>query len=299
VIPDSCVFCRYWSNHKLTEAVDMVPDPDCAEDGTDSDFAKVRQDSIVDAFLDIIGTEGKMRDFLNTIRKPNTAVGKCLTTTHGIPPMTLLCVRFGNYPQFQRFGATRNCRNRHKDFNKVHDFPKRLPMLLELDVSTTRQDIAELVPLWMIRKDGVCKIEFTMILRTRNQSSNIQEHHVISLEKLRENHHMNCACTVKFHTVKKKMADLKAKNMLTRERIHETKAVAKSGTRLLSNEEMMLKPMTQKQMSIEAEKAGKDAYDNFKSTIRLSRMIVVRNGTYCCICSRTYCCICSLDSLLV
>jgi len=269
----------------------MVPDPDCAEDGTDSDFAKVRQDSIVDAFLDIIGTEGKMRDFLNTIRKPNTAVGKCLTTTHGIPPMTLLCVRFGNYPQFQRFGAARNCRNRHKDFDKMYDFPKRLPMLLELDASTTRQDIAELVPLWMIRKDGVCKIEFTMILRTRYQSSNIEEHHVMTLSKIRENHHDHCALAVMPGAKQKKMADLKAKNALTQQRILETKAVAKAETRRRTKEEMMLKPMTREQMLIEVEKAGEDAYNNFKSTIHLSSMIVVRNGMYCCICS--------LDSLLV
>jgi len=223
--------------------------------------------------------ETKMREYLNSIRKPETVKGKCLIAVSGIPSGTFLCVRIGNKQHYQRFGAIRSrCYTQHKEFKNVEDFPKTLPMLLELDMSTTRDDIAEMVPLWMLRDVGVCKIEFTMILHPSDAKSDIQDCHVIALREIRFKHHHNCAVAASTAARTATEKDLKAKNAATRQCISDMKKEAKAGPRDLTEAELQIKVMTKEEINAQVSKSGDDAFANFKSMHNVSQMVVVRDG---------------------
>jgi len=274
--------------------VEVGQDSGSIDGDMDDLFLKAQQDSIVNAFLDLIVTKGsKMREYLNSICKPRPNEGKCLMSISGIPARTLLCVRIGNKQQYQRFGSVgARCRVKHKDLNKVWDFPKYLPMLLEVDMCTTVQDIAEMVPLWMLRDKGVCKIEFSLILRPINGKSDIKEHHVLSMWNIRDNHLDNCALAVMNAAKSKKLAELKAKNTMTKERIKEIKKKQQCDR---TQEEKLVKAMTRKEIETEVTKYGDIACGHFKSTTKMSSMVVVKNGMsrwVCCVCVCVCVCLC-------
>jgi hypothetical protein len=244
---------------------------------------QAQQVSIVDAFLDIVVMkQTKMREYLNSICKPKNVRGKCLTDTSGIPPRTLLCVRIGNKQRYQRFGVVRSrCYTAHKDFKKVEDFPTTMPMLLELDTSTTRQDIAEMVPLWMLRDMGVCKVEFNMILRRPlNEPSDIISHHFISLFAIRTTHYHQSALTAKSNAEEETQKALKAKNKATLKHIKELAQQAHDVPRKRTKEELQIKAMTKEELGAQVSKSGDDAFADFQSKYNVGQMVVVRNGIF-------------------
>jgi len=153
-------------------------------------------------------------------------------------------------------------------------------MLLEIDRSTTRQDVAELVPQWRLHQTGVCKIEFTLILRNKGNKSDILEHHVMSLAPIRDQHYHNCALAAMNKAEKEMKADLKAKNKEIRASIKAAKALALLENRSLTLEELQIQIVGKQQFDAEVCMSGHQAWDHFQSTVDLSSMVVVREGVY-------------------
>jgi len=273
---------RYFADHIFVSG--EVEDKGSSSAGERSQYPilKAQQESIVDAFLGIVVMkETKMRAYLDTICKAKTVAGKCLADRSGIPSRTLLCVRIGNKQRYQRFGVVRSrCYSQHKDFKKVENFPTSMPMLLELDASTTRQDIAEMVPLWALRDVGVKKIEFTMVLRPLCVPSDIKRHHFISLLGIRTTHYENCAGIAMSVAEKETEAVLAAQNRATREHARELAEAARAVPRKRTKEELLVKPMTKTEVAAAVSIAGDAAFARFQSTHNVGHMVVVRNGEF-------------------
>lgn len=276
-LSDVCMLSRYLANEKFTDAI--VSEKKSAAKELDSGMVKAQQKSIVDAFLDIISTKGtNMRKFLDTIRKTSLLHGKCVTRMYGIPMGAMLCVRIGNNQAYQRFAAERlGCRIRHKDFDKIESFPRQLPMLLKLDATSTRQDIAEMLPLWIIAR-GSCKIECTLILPELGVKSIIRCVHYIAMSEIRETHFDNCAHRAMVEGERQKMVDLKAANKETKERIKAIKASATAKNPGLSQGALNLKVLKKNEIQAEVSKAGKDSFDYFKHVNSLTNMVVIKEG---------------------
>ena len=266
-----------------------------------------QQSSIVDAFLSLLQAKGSMlRGFLNKLELPDAAayetqVAKPFVVAYGIPVGTLLSVRFGNRTRCQRWGTERaGIRNAHEEFKKIEGYPKALPWLLRMDLTTTLGDIMELIPEYVIEQMGACRVEMSLLMQSLSPQTCILPRNVVGLQRIRKDFQHAHACVAKGLVVKQVLLGLKETNkMLLAERklLAESAQAQRMEDKALSPQQKKekkkklqaeagqqspvkpaRKPLTRAEMQSEADRIGVHAFKAYLKRHSMEDVLVVQKG---------------------